>query len=256
MAYTLTYGDRKREHTINLMTEQFPTCPLCNSIGQYNVGKWDFTEVECEVCKAKFKSLDFKKRNKLNTLMLSKPPQNISSDILISKLNKIKKTLQSINFWKELQRDQNIINFQKEIQGKLNTEYKLNIDEKIIQKTSDNWKVYLSKQISGSLTLTNHRIIVENLDNSIYLKEISKIDIPSILNIELSLGDDVKNLRFEKRNIGHAVDQFASVLLGSPYEAGSWQEEVSSYTSYWASLTTMAVFLFGNPNEKEEKKKL
>lgn len=66
----------------------------------------------------------------------------------------------------------------------------------------------------------------------------------SISRIKINLKDRVEHLTFTKRSIGHAVDQFASIILNTPFEAGSWQEEVSSYTSYWASILTMVIFLF------------
>jgi len=105
--------------------------------------------------------------------------------------------------------------------------------------------VISSKDIKGSLILTNQRLMIGGSRNSIYLKDIKTIDIPSINAINITLEDREVKLFFEKRSIGHAVDQFASILLGGPYEAGSWQEEVSSYTSYWASLLTIARFLYG-----------
>ena len=43
--------------------------------------------------------------------------------------------------------------------------------------------------------------------------------------------------------------------MGTPYEAGSWQEEVSSYTAYWASILTMARFLYGTTDEISEEEK-
>lgn len=132
-------------------------------------------------------------------------------------------------------------------------ETSMEYEEKIIQKTSDGWYVTLSKDIKGSLILTNKRLIIGDSSNSIYLKEIKKIDVHSTPSIKINLKDRVEHLIFKKGSIGHAVDTFAAVILATPFETISGQE-VSSYTSYWASILTMAIFQYGHPDEFREEK--
>ena len=47
-------------------------------------------------------------------------------------------------------------------------------EERTIQRTSEMWDVVLSKDVKGSLILTNKRIIIGGSINSIYLKDIKK----------------------------------------------------------------------------------
>lgn len=72
-------------------------------------------------------------------------------------------------------------------------------------------------------------------------------------SIKIHLKDKVERIIFTKRSIGEAIDTFVATLMGTPFETLSGVE-VASYTSYWASLLTMATFLFGNATEMIEEK--
>lgn len=52
-----------KEHTKELMTKYFPKCPLCESEPNYSISN-SIHIVQCNVCKAKFVSEDFKDINK------------------------------------------------------------------------------------------------------------------------------------------------------------------------------------------------
>ena len=88
--------------------------------------------------------------------------------------------------------------------------------------------------------------------NSYFLKDIIQIGFLPLNSIKISLSDETIKLIFTKRSVSHGIDQFVSVLLDTPYEAGSWQEEVASYTSHWASILTTALLLYGKPMEYRE----
>ena len=127
-------------------------------------------------------------------------------------------------------------------------------DEKIIQKTSEGWIAALSKDIKGPLTLTNKRLMIRDSSNSFFLKDITQIGFLPMNRIEIILSDKTIKLVFTKRSISHGIDQFASVLFDTPFVAGSWQEEVVSYTAHWASVLTTALLLYGEPMEYREAK--
>ena len=126
-------------------------------------------------------------------------------------------------------------------------------DEIMIQKTSSGWQVVLSKKKSD-LILTNQRLIFGNLDTIIELYKIKNVEFVPLRSIKLTLIEDTIQFGFSKSSGSHTIDQAVSAFLGSPFEAGSWQEEVSSYTAYWASMLTMTLIQFGNPMKYEEWK--
>lgn len=126
--------------------------------------------------------------------------------------------------------------------------------EKILKKSETGWNAALSKDVKGSLILTNKRLMIEDSSNSYFLKDIINIDFLPLNRIQITLRDKTIKLLFAKRSISHGIDQFASVIFETPFEAGSWQEEVASYTAHWASVLTTALLLYGEPPTYEDKK--
>ena len=84
---------------------------------------------------------------------------------------------------------------------------------------------------------------------SIQLKDIENVDIETriadVTKIKISLKNKTEYIDFARQTTGHTF----SILFG---DTGWIQSEVSSYTAYWASLITMAKFLFGKSDEVEE----
>ena len=122
--------------------------------------------------------------------------------------------------------------------------------ELIIQKTSKGWDALISKDIKGSLILTNKRIIIGKSENSIYLADIEHIeistrfaDVPKIMIIH---DDKTDNIEFVRSSAGHSLSLFSGDL-GRSFT----HSELSSYTAYWASLLTMAVYLSGGQRFEE-----
>jgi len=118
-------------------------------------------------------------------------------------------------------------------------------EELIIKKIGSGWSVRLTKnRRPGSLILTNQRLIVA--DNSIPLEDIVSVDIDTrtadVTRIVINLENKTEYLDFARHSAGHMVN----ILFG---DTGWSHSEVSSYTSYWASLLTMATFLFGRKNK-------
>ena len=123
-------------------------------------------------------------------------------------------------------------------------------EERIIKKTSSGWKAILGKQ-RGSLILTNRRLIIGDSSNSIPLEDIIDVDIETrladVTQIQIECKDGTKYLEFVRRGGNHV----AQILLGN----SGWSfSEVSSYTSYWASILTIAIFLFGQAGEMRDEK--
>ena len=131
-----------------------------------------------------------------------------------------------------------------QITNETNTEMK----ERIIKKTKDGWIAHLDNQ-SGSLILTNQRIILGTSKCTISLNDIHDIEIDTrfsdVTRISIDCKESIKHLEFGRSSPGH----IANVLLG---DSGWTHSEISSYTSYWASLLTMAKFLYGT-QESDEK---
>ena len=123
--------------------------------------------------------------------------------------------------------------------------------ERIIQQTTGGWNV-LSKDVKGSLILTNKRLMVGDSSNSYLLKDIIQVEFLPINVIQITLKDKTIAFMFNKRSIKHGIDQFASIIFDTPFEAGSRQEEVASYTAHWASILTTALLLYGEPIEYRE----
>lgn len=125
-------------------------------------------------------------------------------------------------------------------------------DEKIIQRTTEGWYATLEKDVKGSLILTNKRLMIGDSSNSYFLKDIIQIDFFPINGIQITLRDKTIKLIFSKQSISHSIDQLASVFFDTPFEAGSWQEEIASYTAHWASVLTTALLFYGEPIEYRE----
>ena len=85
--------------------------------------------------------------------------------------------------------------------------------------------------------------MIGDSSNSFFLKDILQISFLPINRIQITLRDKTIQLRFAKRSISHGIDQVASILFDTPFEAGSWQEEVASFTAHWASVLTTALLL-------------
>lgn len=94
--------------------------------------------------------------------------------------------------------------------------------------------------------------MIGDSSNSFFLKDILQISFLPINRIQITLRDKTIQLRFAKRSISHGIDQVASILFDTPFEAGSWQEEVASFTAHWASVLTTALLLYGEPTEYKE----
>lgn len=127
-----------------------------------------------------------------------------------------------------------------------------NNDERIIQQTTEGWYAALAREVKGSLILTNKRLMIGDSTNSYFLKDIIQICFLPINRIQIKLRDETIQIRFAKRSISHGINQIASVIFDTPFEAGSWQEEVASYTAYWASVLTTALLLYGELIEYKE----
>lgn len=125
--------------------------------------------------------------------------------------------------------------------------------ETIICQSSQGWVVNsMGNTYKHPLKLTNKQLILGDNGITFNLKDMKMCLFKPMNIIEITLTDRTERLKFTKQSVGHAIDQFASAIMGEPFEAGSWQEEVSSYTSYWASMITMAISLYGNPVELSE----
>jgi len=94
--------------------------------------------------------------------------------------------------------------------------------------------------------------MIGDSNNSYFLKDIIQIGFLPINKIQIKLRDNTIKIQFAKRSISHGIDQIASVLFDTPFEAGSWQEEVASYSAYWASVLTTVLLLYGEPIEYKE----
>ena len=127
-------------------------------------------------------------------------------------------------------------------------------DERIIQKSTEGWYAISGEGIRGSLILTNKRLMIGNSSNSFFLKDIIQIDFFPINGIQITLKNKTVKLLMSKQSIGHAIDLFTTVLFDTPFEAGSRQEEIASYTAHWASVLTTAHLLYGEPVEYIETK--
>jgi len=119
-------------------------------------------------------------------------------------------------------------------------------DEKIIQTTSKGWYAVLeSNKKSGPLILTDKQIIIGDTNESIPLDDIEEIDIETRFEdfpkINILYGDKVKSLEFYRTSAWSKV--------------GIAHSEISAYTAYWASMLTMAAFLFGQNYGKRKEVK-
>jgi hypothetical protein len=95
--------------------------------------------------------------------------------------------------------------------------------------------------------ITNKNFIF-GMDNitTVPLKKIKRIDLMNFQEIKITLDNGEHTIQIKR---GSGVDQVASILLGGPYEAGSWQEDNAAFSAYLSSLLTMAVFFFGEPEK-------
>lgn len=88
--------------------------------------------------------------------------------------------------------------------------------------------------------------------NSYFLNDIIQISFLPLNGIKITLNDETIKLVFTKRSVSYGIEKFSSILLDTPFETGSWQEEVASYTAHWASVLTTALLLYGKPIEYRE----
>lgn len=97
-------------HTRRLLNEYLPNCPICKKMGDYIISP-AFTIAQCESCKAKYFSEDFKNlESELEELMLSSLPSKRVNENIILILNSMKLKYYNISFWKNL--DLNIMRAQ------------------------------------------------------------------------------------------------------------------------------------------------
>ncbi len=125
-------------------------------------------------------------------------------------------------------------------------------NERIIQRTSKGWYAKSGKEVRGDLILTNKRLIIGDSSNSYSLKDIVQIDFYPINGIQITLRDKTVKILLAKQSASHAIEQFASVFFDTPFEAGSYQEEIASYTAHWSSVLTTVLLLYGDPVEYKE----
>jgi hypothetical protein len=120
------------------------------------------------------------------------------------------------------------------------------VEEKVIQMTTENWSALFKNSTKETgLILTNKRLILKSSGESIYLHEINNIDIDTKITnnpcIKFTYGEELEtHIRFFRTTSGTTFH----VLLG---DSGKVSAENALYTSYWASLLTMAKFLYGSP---------
>ena len=119
--------------------------------------------------------------------------------------------------------------------------------EKVIKKTPEGWYTFLSKNnIRGPLTLTNNRLTIGDDDYSILIQDIFDVEITTrfanVPKIQIDCIDGPIFMEFVRLSASHS----ANLFLG---DTGWAFSELASYTSYWASLLTMTVFLHGNADE-------
>jgi len=91
------------EHVRKLMVKNFPRCPVCSSEGHYTVSP-SKTVVQCNSCKTKFFSEDFKDASRqLEHLSLFAPPTELTDELGIASLLSLKNQRFSVNFWKNME---------------------------------------------------------------------------------------------------------------------------------------------------------
>jgi len=90
------------EHTRQLMVKYFPKCPICKSEANYSVSPSNVV-VQCNSCKAKFSSEDFKDpRKDLIHLSLFSPPSTLINESLISTLKLMQNEPYHFHFWQNM----------------------------------------------------------------------------------------------------------------------------------------------------------
>jgi hypothetical protein len=120
--------------------------------------------------------------------------------------------------------------------------FRMEEEERTITKTGSGWSAKFTKyEKQGSLRLTNKRLIFGG-GKPILLDEIRSVEIETrianVTRIKIRLMRGTEYIDFGRHTPGHMVHLLAG-------EFGITHSEVSSYTAYWASLITMAVFMFG-----------
>ena len=135
--------------------------------------------------------------------------------------------------------------------------------EKILLMTTENWRaLFKNSSEATALILTDRRLILkrwkptsedlyDSSEESIDIKEINNIDIETsvVKNpcIKFTYGDGLETSISFFRTAPGAV--FHSVLGSTDKNAA----EISAYTSYWASMLTMARIFYGPPSYLERK---
>jgi hypothetical protein len=90
------------EHAEELMTNVFPTCPICKSAGDYVLSP-SKTVIQCNHCKAKFFSHDFQNpQSDLNTLGLFTAPTAIVNETVRTGYKSLELRELPLDFWKEI----------------------------------------------------------------------------------------------------------------------------------------------------------
>ena len=99
------------------------------------------------------------------------------------------------------------------------------------------------------MRLTNKRLTFGASGKTILLVDIENVEIETrtadATRIKIRLGRETEYIAFARHTPGHIVH----ILIG---DSGLSHSEVSSYTAYWASLLTMATFMFGRKSKIEE----
>lgn len=90
------------KHTLEVMVKYFYKCPICGSDANYNVSPSNVV-VQCNICKAKFLSFDFRDSQKdLTTLQLFALPTALVDESFIPLLKEMHDKIYSVSFWQKM----------------------------------------------------------------------------------------------------------------------------------------------------------
>jgi len=96
------------------------------------------------------------------------------------------------------------------------------------------------------IIITNKNLHFVSSKTSISLKDIKRVSIKRFDSILLTTNEKEIPIPI-LRGSWRLFDQTYSLLIGSGFEAGSWQEESAAATAHIASILTMALYLYGEP---------
>ncbi len=132
----------------------------------------------------------------------------------------------------------------------------MEVKERTIKITGPSWTARVSTRRitgeAGSLKLTNKRLRVKPgaSGKAILLEDIKDVEIETrfadVPRIKIRVNRKTEYIEFRRSTTGHVF----TALIG---EIGIAQAEVAAYTAYWASLITMAKFLYGQPEYEVEE---